>query len=64
MLALIWESQFKRDLKRAKKSRLNFSKLEHIVSELRYGRSLPAKNRNHKLKGNYSDCWECHIEPD
>jgi mRNA interferase YafQ len=19
---------------------------------------------NHKLKGNYADCWECHIEPD
>jgi mRNA interferase YafQ len=25
---------------------------------------LPIKNRNHKLKGNFKDYWECHIEPD
>jgi len=25
---------------------------------------LPAKNRNHKLKGDYIGYWGCHIEPD
>jgi mRNA interferase YafQ len=38
--------------------------LSHIINELRSGRTLPPKNRNHKLKGEYTDCWECHIEPD
>lgn len=27
-------------------------------------KQLPLKNKNHKLLGNYKDCWECHIEPD
>ena len=25
---------------------------------------LNKKYRLHKLKGDYKDCWECHIEPD
>ena len=25
---------------------------------------LDKKHRLHKLKGDYKDCWECHIEPD
>ncbi len=25
---------------------------------------FPAKNWNHKLKGNFVDRWECHINPD
>ncbi|KKN08028.1 hypothetical protein LCGC14_1060940 [marine sediment metagenome] len=39
-------------------------KLAHIINELQHNRALPPKNKNHKLKGNYVDCWECHIEPD
>lgn len=26
--------------------------------------SLPAKNKEHALKGDYKGCLECHIEPD
>ena len=25
---------------------------------------LPLEYHQHKLSGNYSDCWECHIKPD
>ncbi|MBN1684294.1 MAG: type II toxin-antitoxin system YafQ family toxin [Gammaproteobacteria bacterium] len=25
---------------------------------------MVTKYLNHLLKGNYSDCYECHIEPD
>ena len=25
---------------------------------------LPPKYRPHKLSGNYSNCWECHIKED
>ena len=26
-------------------------------------KQLPFKYKNHKLKGIFIDCWECHIEP-
>ncbi|HEV2601559.1 MAG TPA: type II toxin-antitoxin system YafQ family toxin [Candidatus Babeliales bacterium] len=64
MLIIVWQSQFKKDFKTAIKQKHNMEKLAHIISELQLNRPLPPKNKNHKLKGNYSDCWECHIEPD
>jgi mRNA interferase YafQ len=64
MLILVWQSQFKKDFKKINKSGLNLEKLSHIISLLQNNKPLPTKNRNHKLKGNYVDCWECHIEPD
>ena len=27
-------------------------------------KELPAKNKDHALKGNYKGCRECHITPD
>ena len=64
MLAIIWESQFKRDYQKTKKRGKRMDKLAHIIKELQHSNPLPPKNKNHKLKGNYIRCWECHIEPD
>lgn len=64
MHEVIWLSSFKKDFKLAEKRGKNTEKLSHIINELRSGSTLPPKNRNHKLKGEYTDCWECHIEPD
>ncbi len=64
MLILVWQSQFKKDFKNAKKRGKKLNKLAHIITELQQGKQLPPKNNNHKLKGNYTACWECHIEPD
>ncbi len=64
MLTIIWRLQFKKDFKNVTKRGLKLEKLEHIVGELQRGNALPAKNRNHRLKGNYVNCLECHIEPD
>ncbi len=64
MLAIAWQSHFKKDFKVAQKRGKDLEKLAYIVKELQYGRQLPIKNKNHKLKGNYDSCWECHIEPD
>ncbi len=64
MVSIVWQSQFKKDFKNAIKQKRNLEKLAHVINELQQGRSLPLKNRNHKLKGNYSECWECHVEPD
>lgn len=64
MLTIVWHFQFKKDFKKIVKRKKKLEKLTLIISELQVSNSLPAKNRNHKLKGNYADCWECHIEPD
>ena len=64
MLTIVWQSQFKKDFKNAKKRNKKLEKLAHIVNELQHNRPLSSKNKNHKLKGNYIACWECHIEPD
>jgi len=40
------------------------AKLKHVILKLLEERSLPPKNRNHKLKGNFKGYWECRIEPD
>jgi len=40
------------------------SKLKAIILNLAEDTVLPKKYANHKLRGAYKDCWECHIEPD
>ncbi len=39
-------------------------KLSVILALLARDGKLPAKYRPHKLSGNYSGYWECHIAPD
>lgn len=57
-------SQFKRDYKLAMKRGLEISLLEEVVAHLALGESLPDKNRDHPLTGNWSGHRECHIQPD
>lgn len=57
-------TQFKRDLKLAKKQNKNIDKLFEIIEILANGNQLPAKYSDHELTGNYKDTGECHIEPD
>jgi len=64
VLVIVWENQFKKDFSLVTKRKKKIEKLAVIINELQYGKMLPPKNRNHKLKGNYVNCWECHIEPD
>ncbi len=64
MLKLIKEKRFEKDVAKAKKRNKDMAKLLEIVTLLVSKKSLPIKNRNHKLQGSYSDFWECHIEPD
>ena len=57
-------SQFKKDLKLAKKRGYAIELINNIISLLASGEKLPAKNKDHALTGNYSGYRECHIEPD
>lgn len=57
-------TQFKKDLKLAKKQNKNLEKLFEVVDLLAEGKKLDLKYRDHDLSGNYKGTRECHIEPD
>ena len=57
-------SQFKKDLKLAKKQNKSLSKLFEVVELLAEGKKLETKYRDHELSGKYKGTRECHIEPD
>ncbi len=57
-------TKFQRDLKRAQKRGYDISLLTEIIKKLANGETLPEKNRDHSLSGDYAGCRECHITPD
>lgn len=57
-------TQFKKDYKLAIKRGLKIDLLEQIVASLADGISLPEKNKDHALTGNWVGHRECHILPD
>ena len=64
MLTPVFEKSFERDLKKAIKRGFDLSKLKKVTSLLIQEKPLPQRHRNHRLKGNFSGYWECHITPD
>ena len=64
MLQIERSNQFKKDVKRAVKRGKDPEALKNIIELLASGNSLPVKNRDHKLSGDYANYRECHIEPD
>ncbi len=59
-----YTSGFKKDYKRAIKRGLKIELLEQAVTLLAMGESLPEKNRDHALTGDWAGHRECHILPD
>lgn len=57
-------TQFKKDLKLAKKQSKNLDKLFEVIDTLANGGTLDAKYRDHDLSGEYKGTRECHVEPD
>jgi mRNA interferase YafQ len=64
MLPIRPTSKFKKDLKRAAKQNRNIQKLQRVLEQLAIPAPLPPKHKDHKLKGDWIDFRECHIEPD
>lgn len=64
MLKIIFTKKFLKESEKAAKRGKNIAFLTEIITLLEKGKPLLSKHRNHKLKGNYEGCWECHIEPD
>ena len=64
MYEVKFTSQFKKDLKLAKKQRKSLDKLFEVIDILSNGNPLDAKYHDHELTGTYKGTRECHIEPD
>lgn len=61
---ILRENSFKRDQKLMRKRRYSEEKMTEIVVLLANDKPLPTRCRPHKLVGEYTGCWECHIKPD
>ena len=57
-------TRFQKDLKRVQKRGYNIDLLTAVIKKLAAGETLPEKNRDHPLIGDYAGCRECHITPD
>ncbi len=57
-------SQFKKDIKLAGNRGKNLDELFSVIEALSNDMPLEERYRDHPLKGKYSACRECHIEPD
>ena len=63
-LKIIWTNQFKKDYKKAIRRRKNIKLLDDIIRSLSRGETLPQKNKDHALSGDWIGHRECHIQPD
>ena len=57
-------TKFQKDLKRVQRRGYDLSLLTEVIRKLADGESLPEKNRDHSLNGDYIGCRECHVTPD
>ena len=63
-MRLLSTRQFRRDVNRARRRGKPIDKLWDLVDLLLSDKPLPQRSRPHRLAGEWSHCWECHIEPD
>lgn len=64
MLNVVLSNRFKKDLKVAAKRSYNLALLDEVINTLASRQTLPEKNRDHSLSGDYIGFRECHILPD
>lgn len=64
MYQIEFTHQYLKDLKLARKRKFDEEKLNQLIQMLFSGSELPAKYKNHRLKGNFQGLYECHISPD
>lgn len=64
MLNPSYSGQFQRDVKLATKRGKDMAKLRHVLRLLIEELPLPARLRDHPLKGDWKGYRDLHIEPD
>ena len=57
-------TQFRKDLKRMIKRRVDMDLLDDIIQTLREQKPLDPKHRDHELTGDFAGFRECHIQSD
>lgn len=64
MYTVKFTSAFKKNYKLMKKRGMDISLLDDVIEELRWGKELDGKYKDHVLKGEYAGFHECHVKPD
>ncbi|MGP1406400.1 type II toxin-antitoxin system YafQ family toxin [Filifactor alocis] len=57
-------AKFQKDLKLMQKRGYDLTLIKTVIDIISSGQVLPAKYKDHSLKGTYLNCRECHITPD
>lgn len=60
---IVYSSKFKKDFKQYKNNVTINKELDIVVSLLIEKKPLPAKYKDHALKGDYKGCRDCHLKP-
>lgn len=63
MYRISFTTAFKKSYKLMQKRGYDMTLLKQVIKELEQGKELPQKYRNHRLTGNFSGFYECHIRP-
>ena len=61
---IVWTTQFKKDYKLALKRHLDIELLDNVIRCLSRGETLPERNKDHALTGDWAGHRECHVLPD
>lgn len=63
---LVYSTKFKKDYKKFLKKKRELMDIQKAIALLAENghEAIPEKMKPHKLVGNYSGFWECHILPD
>ncbi|MGN0273900.1 MAG: type II toxin-antitoxin system YafQ family toxin [Chordicoccus sp.] len=64
MLTVKFTTTYKKSYKLMKKRGKDLSILDSVIEDLRQGKTLEEKYRDHELKGKLKGFRECHIQPD
>ncbi|MCK4744775.1 type II toxin-antitoxin system YafQ family toxin [Candidatus Parcubacteria bacterium] len=62
MYSVKYSSKFKKDIKKINNPPIK--KSQKIIDLLIAGKKLDRNHQNHKLQGEFKNCYECHISPD
>lgn len=61
---IVWTTQFKKDYKQAMKRHMDIELLDNIIRSLSRGETLPERNKDHALTGDWVGHREFHILSD
>ena len=64
MYEILFTNQFKRSYKKCMKRGRDKVLLEKVITLLAESGTLPPQYKSHKLSGEWSGFWECHIQSD